>query len=287
MAKKKKSKKEEFEFEIVDKFSDEDLFDDCPVCQLMKKMQQKGRQPKVSELKSVFDEAKKKGALVGGKLMERNGLEYIGNAKDFKMPKWMECAWRRVPCGKDDCPICGRIKKDRQKHIERGEDPDDVKSVFEDVSQNFKETLEIIKKDAERKGIDITNIENIQEPPEPEEFPLYQKVEKWNKEVFRTANEAELSGSFWIYTEAAADLFWYANTLLAKIYRQLCNRWHIKKRDSYGEFDYQYTQNILKECLEILKKSLKETEENTQFQKESLNSLLSQLLKLENQIIRI
>ena len=66
--------------------------------------------------------------------------------KKFKMPKWMECTWRRVPCGRDDCPICSRIKKDRQRYIERGEDPDAAESVFEDVSRNFKEALQMIKK---------------------------------------------------------------------------------------------------------------------------------------------
>ena len=67
----------------------------------------------------------------------------------FKMPKWMDCAWRRVACEKDSCPICGRINKDRKRHIEAGEDPDDIGMVFEDVGRTFKETLELIKKDAE------------------------------------------------------------------------------------------------------------------------------------------
>ena len=206
---------------------------------------------------------------------------------EFKMPKWMECAWRRVACGKDDCPICGKIKKDRQKHIEKGEDPDDIKSVLEDVKQNFKETLEMIKKDCEARGIELTNIENIKEPPEPEEFPLYQEIKRWNREIFQTANEAELFGNWWIYTEAAANLFWYANTLLSKVYRQFCNRWHIENKDEYGEFDYQYTRYVLKECLKILKNSLKELVSNNYLQKRELDSIYSNLLKLEKQINKI
>ena len=263
------------------------LDDNCPVCQLMKKMEQEGRQPKAPELKSAFDEAKKKGAIVGGEMMESNGLGYIENAKDFTMPKWMECTWRRVPCGKDDCPICGRIKRDRQGHIERGADPDDFKSVFEDVGRNFKEVLEMIKKDAESKGFDITNIENIKEPPEPEEFPLYREVEKWNKSVMAIGDTAQALGEFWIYTEGAADLFWYANTLMSKIYRQFCNRWHIKNGDEYGDFDYQYTGYVLRECFGILKKSLKELISGNYSQDRELESIYSSLLNLENQIIKI
>jgi len=279
MAKKKKRKKDkfEFEFEIVDKFDDEDFFDDCPICQAMKLAQKKGRQPSSAELKKAFLKAKEKGAIVGGSLLEE---------KEFQMPKWMECTWRRVPCGRDDCPICGRIKKDRQKHIEKGENPDDPKFAFEDVGRNFKEALKIIKKDAESKGFDITNIEDIQEPPKPQKFSLYNKIEKWNKSVKTLENSSEVLGEFWLYTEEAADLFWYPNILLAKTYRQLCNKWHIKSGDDYGEFDYQYTGYVLKECIELLKKSLKKLINNYP-QKQELNSIYSNLLKLEKEIIKI
>ncbi|MBU4350941.1 hypothetical protein KKH63_01255 [Patescibacteria group bacterium] len=259
--------------------------DDCPVCQLMKKMEQERRQPKTSELKKAFKKAKKAGGIVGGEIMEKNSLGYIGNTQDFKMPKWMECTWRRVPCGKDDCPICGRIKKDRQRHIEKGEDFDDFENAIKDVDQNFKEALEIINKDAESKGFNIANIENIKEPPEPKKFPLYIKINQWNKKIMALEDMARLSEVFWIYTEAAADLFWYANTLMAKIYRQLCNRWHIENGGEYGDFDYQYTGRVLEECLKILKKSLRELIKGNISQKREFDLILSQLLKLEKEII--
>lgn len=37
------------------------------------------------------------------KWMEERGFENIGATDDFTMPKWMDCAWRRVPCGQDEC----------------------------------------------------------------------------------------------------------------------------------------------------------------------------------------
>lgn len=273
--------------------------DNCPVCQLMRKMEEENRSPTLNETYNAFKKAKEEGALVGGelfeeldarkerKMMEAKGFKYIGTADNFKMPKWMECSWRRVSCGKDNCPICGRIKRDRQRHIERGEDPDDIKSVLEDVSRNFKEVMEMIKRDCEARGIELTNIENVKEPPGPEEFPFYKKVKEWNKSVMTLGNMAQLSGEFWIQTEEAADLFWYANTLLAKTYRQLCNKWHIKNDDEYGDFDYQYTKYVLKECLKILKKSLKELIKNNQSRRKELNSILLNLRNLEKQIIKI
>ncbi len=225
----------------------------------------------------MVDKIDDKDFLDKGDLLEKKG---------FQMPKWMECNWRRVPCGRDDCPICGRIKKDRQGYLERGGDPDDLKNVFEDVGRNFKEALGMIKKDAERRGIDITNIENIKEPPEPKEFPFYRKVEQWNKSVMTLGDTAQVLGEFWIYTEEAADLFWYANILMAKAYRQICNRWHIENGDDYGDFDYQYTGYVLKECLAILKKSLRELIKKSIARKEEFGSILSEFLKLEKQIMK-
>jgi len=278
-----KLEKYELKGELVDKFDDEDLFDGCPVCQATKLAQKKGRMLTPAKLYETMKKAKEKRGMVGGEWFKKTKKK----TKEFKMPKWMECTWRRVPCGRDDCPICGRIKKDRQRHIEKGEDPDDIRSVFEDVGRNFKEVLQMIKKDAESRGFDITNIENIKEPPEPEEFPLYGEIEKWNKSVMVLRDTAQVLGEFWIHTEAAADLFWYANTLIAKTYRQLCNKWHIENDDEYGDFDYQYTGYVLKECLKILKKSLEELSKNNSFQKKELDLILSQLLKLEKQIIKI
>lgn len=93
-------------------------------------MDEQGRPPTLSELKKAFKQAKKEGALVGGPLfddaseagaerkeMERLGFEYIGTKDDFKMPKWMDCVWRRVPCGKWSCKICGRIQQDKLQHV--------------------------------------------------------------------------------------------------------------------------------------------------------------------------
>ena len=275
------------------------LDDNCPVCHLMRKIEEENRYLTTNEMKQAFKKAKEQGAWVGGKLleeseakkerkwMEEKGLKYIGRAKDFKMPKWMECTWRRVPCGKDDCPICGRIKRDRQRHIEKGEDPDDIKSVFEDVGRNFKEAMEMIKKEAERMGIDITNIEDIQEPPEPEEFPLYKKVMEWRNLVFEILESATQFGEFWVYTETFQDLSWYSNLLPAKIYRQLCNRWHIKEGDDYGGFDYEYTKYVISECLKNLKKSLKELSSFDSRQRNNSTLISNQLINLEKEILEI
>ena len=70
MTKKRKIKKEEFEVELVDKYDNEDLFDDCPICRAMKLAKEEGRKPTLAELKEVFKKAKEQGAIVGGEWFE-------------------------------------------------------------------------------------------------------------------------------------------------------------------------------------------------------------------------
>lgn len=205
----------------------------------------------------------------------------------FKVPNFWECGWRRIACGKKICIMCGKISRNRKKHTMKGENPDDLKFVLEDVGSSLAEALLAIKKDAERRGIDLTNIDDIKEPPRPHKFSLYRKVSNWRNEVSEIFESAEASGSLWIGTEAAADLAWYINTLAAKTYRQLCNQWHIKNGDDYGDFDYEYTKYVLAECVSILNRSLEKLALLSSEQKGDLLLAAAHLYKLEKQISEI
>lgn len=206
---------------------------------------------------------------------------------DFKMPEWMDCTWRRIPCGRDDCPICGKIKQDEEKHIQKGEDPDSPEAMLEDVSHNFREALEAIKADAEDQGIDIENIDDIKEPPKPQEFDLYEKTKRWWDSVMVLVKESESEKGSWLETEAGKDLVWYANTVLAKTYRQLCNRWHLENGDEYGDVDYDYTQYVLKEVFKFLDDALRDLQEkNTKHNKEFKLAQIF-LNQLKNEILNI
>lgn len=204
-----------------------------------------------------------------------------------KMPKWMDCAWRRVPCNKDKCRICGKIKQDRLRHVAMGKNTYNIAIAPEDVGRNFKEALMLIKKDAERMGIDITNIDNIKQPPEPHKFRLYRKVARWRDSIYDIADDAEETGSFWLATEPAQELLWYTNTLTAKTYRQLCNRWHIEKGDDYGDFDNEYTKYVLSEVINIIKKSLSELAYFESDQKGELMLAIAKLTESEEEILKI
>ena len=187
---------------------------------------------------------------------------------ELKMPEWMDCTWRRDACGKDECKICGQIKKDRQRHIECGEDPDSMESAFADVGSNLAETLRMVKKHAEEMGIDVENIDDddIEKTPESHEFPLYNKVAEWRENIRLFAKTAAEQEDPWLLTEEAEDLLWYINTLTVKVCTQLYNKSHLDKGDEYAEFDYNYTKYVLCECTKILDKALSQLSSlNTDF----------------------
>lgn len=52
--------------DIIKETTSEDLFDDCPICQALKKAKEEGREPTMSEMKEAFQKAKEQGAVVGG-----------------------------------------------------------------------------------------------------------------------------------------------------------------------------------------------------------------------------
>jgi hypothetical protein len=211
--------------------------------------------------------------------------------KKLKRPKgmqaWQECSWRRRACGKMSCPICGRIARDRQKHILAGEDPDDLRAIFEDVGASLGEALTMIKQDALAHGIEISNIGDIKEPPPPETFPLYNKVREWWQGALEIVDCAEDDGELWLLSEAGQDFSWYISTLLAKTARQLDNRWHISAQDSCGEFDYGYTRYVLFEVIAILKKSLSILIYLDTSQKKQFQLALICLSGLEEEIMKI
>jgi len=185
---------------------------------------------------------------------EPNGEFLVPAGSEEQVKEFLNCAWRRIPCGKDTCPICGRINRQTEKLIKEGKDPDSLESVFECVGANLAEVLAMAKKDAERHGIDIANLDDVADAPS--EFVLSNKVTDWYVKIVRLYERESKGEAPWLETEEAADLIWYAGTLSAKTYRQLCNQWYLENEKEYGDFDYEYTGEVLKEVLKILNKSL-------------------------------
>jgi hypothetical protein len=181
------------------------------------------------------------------------------------MKAWQDCQWKRDACGRDDCPICGPIKRQRAEHIAKGEDPDSVKAALADVSKNFQEMVELLTKMAKEKGIDLTAAEGepAPEPPLPIDYPLYNKIMDWRQGIYDIAEASDITSDAWLYTEAGEDLMWYASTLLVKVYRQLTTIWRIQNgRGEFLDLEYKYTGYVIGQVLKILDKALLELSTN-------------------------
>lgn len=210
--------------------------------------------------------------------------------ENFTPPAWWDCGWKRVPCGKSDCPICKKEMARQVKNVMNGKEPDDLESVFEEMVADLEELKEMIKKDAERFGIEIEKIEVSETPPfeMPEEkSPLYKEISAWRKKIYDILDSMQLNNDLWVYTEEAADLAWYANTFLSKTVRQLSTLAEKEAGLDFLEFDYEYTRGVLLECSGIIKKSLGSLYKGRKFSREDLNFLDREFLELEEKVLKI
>lgn len=90
-------------------------------------------------------------------------------------------------------------------------------------------------------------------------MPLYNQAKAWRDGIYAIAEKSDEVSSAWLYSQAGEDLLWYANTLLAKIYRQLANVWELKTGRAefeYMNLEYNYTGYVLNKVFSILDSAL-------------------------------
>lgn len=182
----------------------------------------------------------------------------IGN---FKVPDWWDCQWRRTPCSRKDCKLCAPQAARRQAAA--GEGADALGVVMRDVNESMRRTMDLLKAEAAESGIDLDSLDDgvagLPAVPEPDQFELYNDLLDWYDDLMDVFHDAYSEEIAWAATDAAADVTWYASTLLAKTYRQLTTRWEFENaKDLASDVDYIYTHYVLEECLRILRRSLRE-----------------------------
>lgn len=161
------------------------------------------------------------------------------------MPKWLDCSWKRIPCGKKSCKICGPLI---QPEIP-GE------STLKNVEKILSQTLEIIKKGNGEQKAEFAAVKNLLKFESPEKFALVLQINDWRSNVFGLVRQSYILEKEWLDSEAAADVTWYSNVLCSKVYRQHLNRQEIEKGKRSARADYEYTQSVLKTCVRILRKA--------------------------------
>lgn len=191
------------------------------------------------------------------------GIGKEGVKKKAGIPNWMDCMWKRIPCMSDNCPVCNHIKQMKE-----------VPSFFE-RRELFIESMDKSQR----------NRENL---PNPSEFSFYRELEAWIESILKTAEKSKIAGDFWIFTEEAADLFWYTNILSIKAYRQLCNRHLISNNNKENSLkDYRYTNYVLEESVKIIKKSLKNILTSNPEQAKEIKDEFKSLSQIEEKLLNI
>lgn len=143
------------------------------------------------------------------------------------------------------CFLYSKEKKRNLEHGKKGEDPHDMSVILNDVRESFKEAMELIKKAAEERGIDIENIQVPEhEIPDPHSHPLFKAAENYRrlaavflkrlgeeikKEGLELAEKIEVMPSPEDEEKSFKELVflcnviaWYHTLISAKIYRALC-----------------------------------------------------------------
>jgi hypothetical protein len=222
-------------------------------------------------------------------ILKNSMVKKIKQKSKFTPPVWWDCQWRRVPCGKESCAMCGRIGRARTKHILRGEDPDSVESVLADVKDNFEETFTLLEKSAKKFGVDIHNLPEVEfkEPPDISNSPICIRLQKLYKFVINLEHEATEGFQIWPKLEAGKDLLWYPSIILVKVKRLFNDRWKMGNGDEYIKDDFDYTFYVISESINILKSALMELISKRTHQKVQFSYCYDELESLEKLIFKI
>ena len=174
----------------------------------------------------------------------------------------------------DKCEIYQKSFSQRLSHIIKDEDPDDPMVFFSDLKDNFKNIVELIKKEIKKYGLDPKKMEiKISKNSFYQEFnfkkiPIWQKSQEFKTELnslledIFTQEDEEIRDIFFKKQEIVEELDWYNNFFSEVLTRALAIKKFslIKKEDSLTKIQ-EKEMNIsarlsfqsLEKCQKILK----------------------------------
>lgn len=120
-------------------------------------------------------------------------------------PPWISDSWfRKCPFNYCDhfgdkellatvCKVCKEELDRLAKYKKEGKDPYDMKNVLNDVAEDLATTMYLVQKDAERMGIDLNNIPEVEEDPyDYQEEPIYKIAVKYGDRVEQVMRNLEV-----------------------------------------------------------------------------------------------
>lgn len=141
------------------------------------------------------------------------------------------------------CRVFKNEQKSRVRLIKEGKDPDSMESAFEMVAENFAKTMAMIKKDAEKMGINLDEIDDsdYQSPPHPEKFPLYNLAFKFMKRLEKILEDLRFvseGADEKLMIENMEIISHYAPLVPGKIYRAFTSRLEEEEEKKQGIYIY-------------------------------------------------
>lgn len=145
------------------------------------------------------------------------------------IPPYNYCDYRCEECEyMETCKVYQKDRERRLMHQLKGEDPDDMRVVMEDVKESFEEAMDMLRNQAEELGIDLNDIsdDEARQPPEPEVFPLYRQSHEFTLKSHDLLKRLRETGFSEPSLKEEVDNFsWHHTVVSAKLARALTGKW--------------------------------------------------------------
>jgi len=138
------------------------------------------------------------------------------------------------------CRVFKREEESKKKWVKAGKDPDSWDYVFNTIKESFEEVRGLIKKDANRLGIDLSAIDYSKEKgePLPKNFTIYRLSNKFAQAIKRTLKDLEgipVDVDEDLVVRSAEILSYYSTLIPAKVYRAILSRAEEKEDPKLAE----------------------------------------------------
>ncbi|MBI3398468.1 MAG: hypothetical protein HY026_04465 [Deltaproteobacteria bacterium] len=146
------------------------------------------------------------------------------------MTYWNYCDYRCGDCERSfECPVAIKKREQEMRAVAEGRDFDSMDA----VKESLEETLEMVKKMAEERGVDLADETGKRRIGERVimDHPLVKKSKRFAIDVMSFAKEMEDRAFSEETQKAIYDLCWYAGLLSAKLYRCLSGKYEAMEED--------------------------------------------------------
>lgn len=202
--------------------------------------------------------------------------------EEFKPPPFNYCDYRCDRCAEtENCRVYKEEQESLLDHYLKGEDPNDMKVVLEDVHRSFEKTMKMLREMAEKEGIDL---EEIKEEEASEVKPDDYLIFRIAHDYFKTAHDFIKQFKGVSIPESIErdfeDLVWYHTLIPAKVGR-LVSGFEDEIDDDVQRIEEEGTLKVINASIDTSRSALKNMINDLPDQLQVLAKLNSLLVDLD------